>query len=585
MVAVLACAAAALHVHHFLGRTTVMMGDYAKHFITASGMYRGLTQAPSLVEQWRAAVTPAIEYPPGPYLWSCATFRWLGVTGDAAALGQVPWVVVTVLAVYAFVRRQAGIAPGAAAALLVATSPIVSSATIHYAPDVVLMATSFVAVALLASDFRFQDRRVSLVLGVAVGASLLAKWSCLALLAPPLLVTGCAVLRTAPATARWRFLFLLALLVASSVAIPLWSGHDPVPAQAWALAAALPLAVLAVAWLRDATMRPLANLFLVLLVAWSANLGIYSRLAPRLVERLWLQMQIFQEVRIGEGSVMTGMLVCGVFGMSLLLPIGLYHLWLERRPMHPVHVIALAFLGQVAMTAGINLPMARYYAPLVPLVAVLCTWWWPRVPRALQWGLQAVTFTAALLNGILLAMPADSEPQRPPQSQYVRFFTHVDESEDGAISRNAALRTRARGLLSLLQQCVPAGPTILCLVTDNPRDPSLVPPETWEALGAEMGLPLIVMEMGYEDGGMKVKANPWNYFDLSRHPHAKGRTNAQRGLPPDVVLLLCHTSAVDTWATRVAAGTGRKWRVARQVPWGSEGVARLLIPEGEQEVP
>jgi len=84
---------------------------------------------------------------------------------------------------------------------------------------------------------------------------------------------------------------------------------------------------------------------------------------------------------------------------------------------------------------------------------------------------------------------------------------------------------------------------------------------------------------------MKVKANPWNYFDLSRHPHAKGRTNAQRGLPPDVVLLLCHTSAVDTWATRVAAGTGRKWRVARQVPWGSEGVARLLIPEGEQEVP
>ena len=552
----------------------VLCGDNAKHYTTARCMLGSLREASGWSDALRAVLHPWTEYPPLTYAWTCTVFGGWRATEDTATLGQIAWVVMMFVAISLFMRRHVGPALALATTLLATTSPVVVNASMHFAPDIALASTTFVALALLAADPRFTSRTLAISLGVATGCSLLAKWTALLYLPVPLALATLLALRAASPRGRWRFLLLLAVLVNVVLAIPLGVAHDAVQAQLWAVATAIPLALVALRLLDGDGQHALGNLFLALIAAWVLTAGVYAQLAPRLVSRVSLAVSegvpLQQQIRVFR-LVATG----GIVGLPVLVPIGLGML-ARRRGAGPFRWIGLAFVSGLVLTAVAQVPPPRYYAPLVPLAAVLATWWVPSLPSRPRLWVGTVLVAASLAQAALLGA-GELAPLTSPRwmATWLETWHELDHAETMDIGPQPLLRARMDAALETLRDFGGRAPMATLVIEEGREGP---PASAWEALSLDSRSPLIVQQLGLREGEVRIEARPWNLRALSQHPGREAGDQGPTGYPADVVLLVGAPDKLGAMEERVENATGRHYSTRTVLSWPEGAQLQIMRP-------
>lgn len=561
----------AAHVTHWWNERPLMCGDNAKHYVTAHGMLASLREASGWSDTLRAVLHPWTEYPPLTYAWTCAVFQEWGASEDIATLGQIAWVVAMAVTIYLFMRHRAGTAVAIIAVLLVATSPVIANAMVHFSPDLPLAATSFAALALLASDPGFTSRRTSISLGLAIALSLLAKWTALLYLAVPLAVATIVTLVAAGSRGRWRFVMLSGVLANLAAAIPFVVAHDAVRAQAWATIAALLMAGAALHLLGDDADRPLANLFLALLMAWALTAGVYAQLAPRLTSRV--SLAVFEGVPLHQQlRVLSTVAVAGIFALPVLVPIGLVML-VGKRGQRAFRWIGLAFVSGLVLTAAAQVPHPRYYAPLIPLAAVLATGWIASLRARSRLVLTTLLLAATIAQSALLFSGDVAQGGAPRGlSAWLETWSLVDQAETMDIGPQPVLRARMAAVIGRLEGLAPDRCITTLVLDDGLVNP---PASAWEALSIDEGRPLVVQQLALRDNGFRVEARPWNLHALSRQQARDGGDRGDTGYAADVLLVVASPDRLSSVPERLARETGRRYPRRTELAW-PDGI-RLLI--------
>ena len=157
-----------------LTNVTVWGWDQPAHLARAVD-YLHLLQ-PLRIEGVLNALTNHAFYPPLFHISVAAFYALFGVSADSGAMTNAIYLAILLVSVYGIGRSLYDEDTGLLAAGLVSLFPIVFNMSRFTYIDFAMMALVALSVWLLLKSNRFQDRRWAVLLGVALGLGLLAKW-------------------------------------------------------------------------------------------------------------------------------------------------------------------------------------------------------------------------------------------------------------------------------------------------------------------------------------------------------------------------------------------------------------------------
>lgn len=194
--------------------------DSAVH-LTLSLLYHRILEALPFPEDWLACLGLYHHYgyyPPLIHLAAIPFYRLLGMGEDAAVLANLLFLMLLLMGTYGLARHWWGPWGGLWSMALVSLYPLVGGLMRLYLTDFALTGVMAFALWTLWESRGFRRLGWSLLFGVSAGLGMLAKWTFLALLLPPLLWVG--VKGGAWKERRAPFHILLAAMVALLVAGP-----------------------------------------------------------------------------------------------------------------------------------------------------------------------------------------------------------------------------------------------------------------------------------------------------------------------------------------------------------------------------
>ncbi len=549
--------------------------EYAKHLVSAVLMNWSLAESSSFLDGLRTVLLWPGQYPPLAYLGTAAAFRMLGVTEHAAFLSNLAWLFLLLVGVYLFLRPTSGRTVAALAALLTGSSSVMVATVVVYAPDMALATLTFLGLALLAEDPTLSRPGRSLAFGVALGASLLARYLALwYFLLPLAVVAGVGLWRSGWAE-RLRFLLGLAVLGGYTVRfLEMMRFQQALEVQAYALALALPLWFLSRRRLGSGADNRLGNLLGSLVVAWTLSVVVYAHIFPALLQLLGPDaMAPPGRTYVEEFPKYLDMGLHLVFGFPLVVLVGL--LFARQCRYIPLLALSLFSAGYVVVTSPH--PYIPYYgAPLVPLAVVLGTGWLPRAPSWLRVPMVAVLFPVGLAQCACTAggFPADQGGYLAAFQRLAPHSAEVGEIQvvDGRLERLTA---------DLAQDLeMPAG--LLLAVETHDQRLSVFDKNGLQLLSLLRGYPLVWSVLYFRPTGL-VPVPSLGEIGSWAIGRAEGRPVAPHGpgeaaVPRRGVVLVTRPQWLSSRLATLEVWTGQDLRIDRTWAMPFEVRAWLLRP-------
>lgn len=171
---------------HWLRANIVTFGwDRMDHLITSLA-YNDILQVVTPQSVLNALIY-SNYYPPFVHFNMWLFYQLLGVNEDVAAMVNLIYMAVLLLATWSIAERVSNRPTAALAVTVLGTFPIIFIMSRYLYLDFALTALVALAIALLLATQRFTRRMPSLWFGVALGIAMLIKWTAVAFLATPLL--------------------------------------------------------------------------------------------------------------------------------------------------------------------------------------------------------------------------------------------------------------------------------------------------------------------------------------------------------------------------------------------------------------
>ncbi|MDQ3249890.1 MAG: glycosyltransferase family 39 protein, partial [Chloroflexota bacterium] len=175
----------ALVNRHWLGVNVVTYGwDRMDHLIT-SLVYNDILASITPQSVFSALVF-SNYYPPFVHLTVWLFYKLFGVNEDVAAMVNVIYLFVLLMATWSIAERISNRRTAMLAVIVLATCPIIFTMTRYLYLDFALTALVALAMALLLASEQFTRRSASLWFGLALGIAMLIKWTAAAFLVTPL---------------------------------------------------------------------------------------------------------------------------------------------------------------------------------------------------------------------------------------------------------------------------------------------------------------------------------------------------------------------------------------------------------------
>jgi 4-amino-4-deoxy-L-arabinose transferase-like glycosyltransferase len=191
--------------------------DMARHLWT-SLVYQQIHQT----HNWFLFMVQYDYYPPFVYWWVQPFYKLLGTNIPAAVFANILYVAILVVSVYAMGRKLGGRLVGLSSAVLVVSYPMFVTQFKEFQLDAPLAAMVAAGLCLLIYSEGFKRRGYTLAFGVVCGVGMLTKWTFVACLVLPTLITaGQAVVADIRARSPRRVTTLaVALLLGYTIASP-----------------------------------------------------------------------------------------------------------------------------------------------------------------------------------------------------------------------------------------------------------------------------------------------------------------------------------------------------------------------------
>jgi len=391
-------------------------------------------------------------YPPLSYAVTSLFYTLGGISPVTARHSMAFFGVVLLLSLFGIGRRYGGLSAGLAVMAFGAGSGFLLRAARAYQLDLPQAALSTLALYLLLKSDAYQKRRYSLLFGVVLGLSLLAKWSTLFFIAlPALLLLLPAIVRSLRSALSSGVLAALGLWMVWGFSRSLQEAADPqvwMGQQVWLLRC-LQLAVLpalgAVAavllversgmdgrW-RFETWRPLFNFALAVAVTALIAAPWYYFVCGDLAHNLTGSSSHAHLLSLPDTLRLLAWLFhrSSNFSWALLLG-GLLSLALVRDKRLERIVIAISTLAAAAFIVQTGSPghffdgnmQARLLVPVVALAAVLGGSWVGYLGRAGA-GVAALLVCAALYTGLSWAGLPGQERLLPPEREAATLGSYL----------------------------------------------------------------------------------------------------------------------------------------------------------------
>lgn len=588
-----------VQVAHYRNFHPLLYADYASHFLTAVALHTDLAHGRSFFDALDRVLNSPTEYPPLSYLWTRCVFLVHGVSFDSAFLSQLLWIACIVTTVYLFVANTSGRVVGAVAALLTGTSTSLSFATLRYSPDLALAATALAALYLLSQDAVFEKPALALLFGVALGASLLAKWTALFFLAAPLTLVILRVLAGASPLGRRRF-FLLSICIAAAtwLMINRWK-VNAIPITFAALAVVCVSGFFVWRWAQDPGSKRASYLLAALLTAYLMAVGFYAHMLTAMLTRLSIEQRLIQEMPIAALGTPVLIATTTLLGLPLLLTAGLVCLRRAERCAPGLQLAALAAFFGVGLTLMSKLDSPRYYAPVVPIVIVLSVYWLRQASVLVRAPILGALIALAAVQATLLTYPLrtfmpdkrpygflESEANPLAVTTYLDRFVRCGVTE-GPDELEPVLQARMSAALQWLDVRFGPRQRIINLVYDKDIDVirgnvdhmSTWTYDCWQSVAASLEQPVFFRRSSLEGGVFFPEATDNVRVPVARFPTQPNPAVSERCADTDMFLLFSNPAHLPACLRALNVATGKAWHVVHTMAWLEHTMVFFLAPE------